>query len=790
MMTRGALAALFCLLSARLASAAPTPLPDPWFSGPAAEAYALEQWQPARDGFAAMLAKEKEPGRRARLEYLISRCDARLGRWADAAQGFDRAAEALPLLADYARYDAARAYFFARSLDEAEARAKAVSTDAVLAQEAQLIIGDVLRSRGDVKGTAAHYEAYLATGKIRLAEARFRLAEAYAAEGRTADAVKLWRQVTIESPLESWATQAADRLAKLKLTKKERKALATLSAPELVTRGKVYFDAMRNEPSEADFAAALKAKGLTPALACTAAFHRAESVFKQRQRARSAPLFDDAVAACRAAKNMDLAVRSAYQGGRGWSSGSDYPKSIERFELAEKLDPAHSYADDARLRQAESWAAQEPAPGTTDKVDALLASIPTTYPNGDMKGEALWRLAWRAYRAADYAKALGFLEETVRLIPHDDNYFAEGQALYWQGRTLEKLGRPADALVAWEKTIREYPLSYYSLLAFNRLRESAPQKFAALVKELQTPPTGWKATAPMLPDRPELATPGFQRGVELLRLGLGAEAERELAKAGLRVAAGKSISQDASQRELLWASALLYDRARRYDKSHWILRWSLGDHRRRWPVGPDRLAWDVAYPRAWWHLLDPSAQAQGYPTELLISFVREESAFDPLMESYANAIGLTQMISSTATRFGKELGWPITRETLRDPVKNVAIGSRFLAFLWSIFKAHPGLVVPAYNAGEGAVWKWLCLRGGWPLDEFGEQVPYDQTRNYSKRVLNSFFVYSWLATGTVPVVSNVIPPEVINQKKCPAASAAPPEGAEKPDKTPPTTPAP
>jgi soluble lytic murein transglycosylase len=782
MMTRLALVGLLVLASARAVTA--QPLPEPYFTGPAADAFALEQWQAARDGFAAMLAREKDPGRKARLGYLIARCEAKLGRWEQAFAGFDRAVAELPVLADYARYEAARAAFFAKRLDDAEARARAVSAEAVVLPEARLLIGDILRTRGDVKATIAQYQAYLGDGRIRLGEARFRLAEALLASGSAQQASPIWRLITIEHPLDGWATQATERLAKMP----KRFKPAPLTAPELVTRGKIYFDAMRNELAEADFGAALRAKGRTPDLACMAAFHRAESVFKQRQRARSAPLFESAVTFCRAAKNLDLAVRSAYQGGRGWGNSGDYDKALPLFELAEKLDPKHTYNDDARLRQAEMWAAKEPEPGAAEKVDALLASIPRDFPAGDMKGEALWRLAWRAYRAGDYPRALTVLEDTVRQIPHDDNYYAEGQALYWTARTLEKLNRPADALATYERTIREYPLSYYTLLAFNRLRESAPPRFEALVRELQTAPRDWKVVPPVLPARPELSTPGFQRGVELLRMGLGDEAERELANAGLRVPTAKSIVGEPARRELLWASALLYDRAGAYDKSHWILRWSLGDHRRKWPVAEERLAWEVGYPRAWWHLIDPAAQLQGYPPELLISFVREESAFNPLMESYANAIGLTQMMNSTATRFGKALGWPINRETLRDPVKNVAIGSRFLAFLWQTFKQTPGLVVPAYNAGEGAVWKWLCLRSSWPLDEFGEQIPYDQTRNYAKRVLNSYFVYSWLSTGTVPVMTNVIPADVVNQKKCPAAQAAPPEGAEKPDKTATVTP--
>ena len=48
-------------------------------------------------------------------------------------------------------------------------------------------------------------------------------------------------------------------------------------------------------------------------------------------------------------------------------------------------------------------------------------------------------------------------------------------------------------------------------------------------------------------------------------------------------------------------------------------------------------------------------------------------------------------------------------------------------------------------------------------DEFS---PESEARNYSKRVINSYFVYSYLGNGTIPVVPNNIPPALINQNRC------------------------
>jgi soluble lytic murein transglycosylase len=759
-------------------------------AGDAAARFVLEDYPAARDGFARALAAPDAPADaagRARLGFMIALCDAKLEHWPEAAAGFDAALPALPLLADYINYEAARAWFFAHDYDKAQERVARVAKGAWREFDARLLAADLLRVRADAKPkwkpVAAAYEAYLADfpNGPRRAEAQFHLGEAYEALGRAVpDAVNAYRVVIIRSPIDEWGEHAMERFVALmlKVPEKQRAKYTMLTAAEHMTRGKVLFDGMRNPLSEGEYAAALTASGLDAHMKCEAMYQQASSVFKQRQRMRSAPLFEATVDACAATDDVDMQMKSIYQVGRAYQyadAGDDAStkKSIAAFARAEKWHPEHSFADDARLRQAEGWAKLPRSAETDAQITELLSKIPTLYPTGDMRGEALWRLAWRDWKDGKYESAIGWLDQQITSVPRDYNWWGEGQAQYWKGRAYAKLGKKAAALASYQEGVRKYPLAYYSLLALNRLREGWPKEFAQLVAELKQPPAGWKKGTPVFTFKPRavFAEPGFQRAVELVRLGLGDDAQAELARLGLRVPDGRKQVTDPDRAEELWATALLYDRAQQYDKSHWIARWSVLDYKDAWPTEANRARWEIAYPKAWWGILDPAAKLQGYPTELLIAFVREESAFDPILESFANAIGLTQMINSTATRFGKGLGFPMTRENLRDPVKNVAVGSRFLAFLWKTFDTRITLLVPSYNAGEGATWRWLCERGGWAADEFNEAIPHDEARNYSKRVINSFFVYSYLKDGTIPVLPNDIPPALINQKRCKGGAA-------------------
>jgi len=247
----------------------------------------------------------------------------------------------------------------------------------------------------------------------------------------------------------------------------------------------------------------------------------------------------------------------------------------------------------------------------------------------------------------------------------------------------------------------------------------------------------------------------------LARLGLGPEAKRELTLAGIEVPRkrGATVS-DPDQEELLWVAATLFDRAGEYAISHFIPRYVLTAWSLAWPTaGEGRRRWQLAYPRGYADLIEKHAKLNGQPAALEFAIVREESAFDPLMESFANAIGLTQLTAAPAARYAQ--GLPHDRAALREPVINVTIGARELGHLWAQYNGHAALAIAGYNAGEGAVARWLRdpERANLPADAWIESIPYDETRGYTKRVLSSYFTYLWLsgAADRIPELSLQLP---------------------------------
>lgn len=724
-----------------------------------------KNWSKAEELFTIALGQKSNASERTigRAFLLLSYTQAKQKKWSDAATSLTTAGIRLPLLKDYILYHTARAKFFDHKFEMAQRFARKVSSSSIHGAEAHLLAGDILRRKHEWRAVEKHYRNYLKIHPrgMRQAEVHMRIAEALEKQNKkSSEFLPLYRKVTFSWPLSKWASQATARInaAISRMPRSDRHTQNETTANEFITRGMAYYRAQRNPLSAADFKAALGSPGLDAEMACVAAYHHANSWYKERKRKRAAPLFDVAYELCKNTDNTTLKVKSIYQAGRSYGRTKEELKATKRYAKLEKEFPRHSYADDARLRQAEEFRDL----GMERKEEALLSNLPNLYPDGDMKAEAMWRLGWRAYKKKKYREALRWLKRQVTAKTVEDNYWAEGQAHYWLGRTYAKLGKKNKSIEAYRQAVLQYPLTYYALLALNRLRESHPRQFQSLLEEIEKVPRTYNPNEPTFRFKQRLVygSDGFRRGLEFLRLGLGREAAKEFRNVDFRRPSGRKAVHDPDEIDKLWAMAFLYHHAGDHSNSHWVTRWHIVNYKRQWPTGHNETRWRIAYPLAFWPLFLEHATKHGYPPELQIAIAREESAFDPTLESYANAIGLTQIILPTARRFARGTSIKVNRRTLRIPENNVTIGGNFLGFLWKKWDKHIALIPPSYNAGEGATRRWLRARGHLAFDEWAEEIHIDQARRYSKRVMSSFFTYAYLRNRGIPKIPNVLPPEL------------------------------
>ena len=101
------------------------------------------------------------------------------------------------------------------------------------------------------------------------------------------------------------------------------------------------------------------------------------------------------------------------------------------------------------------------------------------------------------------------------------------------------------------------------------------------------------------------------------------------------------------------------------------------------------------------HVFDASMR-EGIDPELAFRLVRLESEFNPHAISKVGAIGLTQLMPSTAKMLDKKV---VTREQLFNPQTNLRVGFRYLRSLLDMYKGNVNLALLAYNRGEDAVWR-------------------------------------------------------------------------------------
>ena len=659
---------------------------DPFFKSGAAkravDLFRAEDWAAAATAFAkAQKALPRGSHEGLAATYMLALARENNAEWADAGKLFEDLYVRYPKLATYHAYHAARCRL--RRGDPAGALdwAARVTKGTVPEAEGELVRIDALRALSrwdDVLGAVEGYLQRFPNGP-RHAEALFKKGEAIErvapkggpspdARPAPADATAIYRRVWAEAPLEGWGDRAAERLEQIAATlpTAEATVVRTRTASELVTRGSVQFERNRSVDSEATFSAALNAPGLAPDLECRARFYRAQSAWKQRQRSRAAPLFDEADWACARAGNRDLHAKALYQGARCYASKGERDAATTRYLRIEAEHPDHSYADDARLRAAEL------ATDAGDDATAvkILAEIPTRYPKGDLLNEALWRLAFTAWRGERLDEALRWLDENLRLVPHEEIWYAEGRALYWKGRVFEKQGHADDARIWYERAVREYPLSVYALLAFSRINAVDPKGADALAASLRKGVHDVPAWS--FPPRALYADPGFLRAVDLARMGQGGDARRELARLGLPTNADKHApgAVRAEEEDLVWITSILLDRGGAWSASHSLPRYGLTAYKLEYPKGLGEAKWKLAYPRAFPALVAKQTKENQLPEALQLAIMREESAFSPRIESFANAIGLTQMLVRTAKRFAN--GATVTREVLLDPAERRA----------------------------------------------------------------------------------------------------------------------
>ena len=148
----------------------------------------------------------------------------------------------------------------------------------------------------------------------------------------------------------------------------------------------------------------------------------------------------------------------------------------------------------------------------------------------------------------------------------------------------------------------------------------------------------------------------------------------------------------------------------------------------------------VIYPQKYSEHVEKYAKEYQVDKELIYAMIKVESNFREEAVSNKEAIGLMQILESTAKDVAKELEKEVTKEELLNPEVNICLGTKYISNLIKKYNSIE-LAITAYNAGIGNVDTWIkegtIKKDGSDI----ENIPFKETNNYVRKILRDYKLY-------------------------------------------------
>ncbi len=348
-----------------------------------------------------------------------------------------------------------------------------------------------------------------------------------------------------------------------------------------------------------------------------------------------------------------------------------------------------------------------------DKSINLYNEIVEKYPNSEFAPEALWELFWNKYKNKNYISAQELALKHLKTYP---NVQSTKKMMFWYAKTLIKQNKIQEANAVLSKLNTKYPDEYYGLRAEYIINQK--NDFWKTNQHIKLPVQKEDLAFPISLSQlnikdVKLINTLFEMGD--YELWLDADYNNKIVKSWFEAKKDKKSASIVLARDEISSMS----------------------------VKPSILsaAYKLAYPLYYTDEINIAAQKLNLDPYLITGLIREESYFNEHAKSSSNAIGLMQLIPATANYMSSKLSMDINSlADLENPKVNLYIGCNYLKYLKDKFN-NDLYAVAAYNGGEGAVQKWINTFKTNDLDEFIENIPYDETRHYVKKVFRSYHMY-------------------------------------------------
>jgi soluble lytic murein transglycosylase len=623
----------------------------------------------------------------------------------------DRAAAALPLVsdgalsttpvADYARYYTGLALIRLQRYADADnvfSDLAARQIEGHLPEDAAFRVAEIRETQKDYKGAVSVYESLVLKKLAQPQMAWLRLGLDADLAGRPMRSVEALQRAYYDFPTTAEADQAGQALDKQDVDLEAPFVAKELARAETLFQARRWAGAKQSYDRVKSFVTATdRDRVLIRIAAADIALGRYREGRDALRPHLTGPFADEAnfhyVTATRGLKLRDehIALSRAF---------------VEKF-------PGSPFAEEVLNNLASAYIIDD----QDAEADAVFREILNRYPAGRFTERAAWKAGWWAYRQGQFSDALQYFDRGAEQFPRSDY---RPSWLYWSGRAAQQAGDIETGTARLRLAATDYHNSYYGRLAVKRLEG---ERGGTIAPTLRRQPL----SSPAIPTSGRIAS--------LLSVGLNREAMSELQYA-------QRVWGDSPQ--LQATIAVTHNRLGN-------VRAGINAMKRAYPqylaAGGEEMPSEILkiiFPVDYWSLLQKYAKERSLDPYLVAALVAQESNFDPVVVSHANAYGLMQILPSTGRSYARKLGVrPFSTRRLTEAEVNVRLGTQIFA---DEIRKYGGVhfALAAYNAGGSRVVAWQREKPGLPQDEFIDDIPFPETQNYVKRILGTAEDYRFL----------------------------------------------
>jgi soluble lytic murein transglycosylase len=322
--------------------------------------------------------------------------------------------------------------------------------------------------------------------------------------------------------------------------------------------------------------------------------------------------------------------------------------------------------------------------------------------------QAEFLAGWLALRKVD--KPWRAFEHFEALYHRTVTPVSKARGAYWTARASEALGHP-DIARQWYQIAAKHQMVYYGQLALS-----------VLSKEHQPPE--------QLPPKITIEGKNKFHSLELVQV------IDILHRAGLRDETEKFFIALENSLEIPEYFRLAAEKAQKMKYNYHALR-----------IAKKALKKNIYLVEQTYPTVVSKMKNVDLEWALVHAIIRQESAFNDRAKSPAGALGLMQLMPSTAKEVARKLGYNYQASWLtKYPHHNIKLGTAYFEQLLDQFGGSYPLAIAAYNGGPGRVSRWLKENGdprkhNVDIIDWIEMIPIYETRNYVQRVLEGTYIY-------------------------------------------------